>query len=81
MGCGVGCGCGSDPALLWLWCRPAAVALIEHIVWELPHATGTAQKSEKKKKLLGRHTGAFNETGNNGRGTDWGGSERKKGEN
>ena len=26
--CGVGCRCGSDPELLWLWCRPAAVALI-----------------------------------------------------
>ena len=26
--CGVGCRCGSDPALLWLWCRPAAAALI-----------------------------------------------------
>ena len=21
--CGVGCRCGSDPALLWLWCRAA----------------------------------------------------------
>ena len=26
--CGVGCRHGSDPVLLWLWCRPAAVALI-----------------------------------------------------
>ena len=26
--CGVGPSCGSDPALLWLWCRPAAVAPI-----------------------------------------------------
>ena len=26
--CGVGCRCGLDPALLWLWCRLAAVSLI-----------------------------------------------------
>ena len=24
MSCGVGCKCSLDPALLWLWCRPAA---------------------------------------------------------
>ena len=28
-GCGIGCRCGSDPALLWRWCRPAAAALIQ----------------------------------------------------
>ena len=26
--CGVDCRCSSDPPLLWLWCRPAAVAPI-----------------------------------------------------
>ena len=26
--CGVGCGWGSDPELLWLWCRLAAAARI-----------------------------------------------------
>ena len=26
--CGVGCRRGSDPALLWLWHRPVATALI-----------------------------------------------------
>ena len=26
--CGVGCRCGSEPALLWLWRRPAATAPI-----------------------------------------------------
>ena len=25
-----------DPALLWLWCRPAAAALIRLLAWELP---------------------------------------------
>jgi len=46
MSCGVGCRCGSDPALLWLWHRPAAVALIRSLAWELPYATGTALKSK-----------------------------------
>ena len=27
-----------DPALLRLWCRPAAAALILPLVWELPYA-------------------------------------------
>ena len=28
VGCGLGCRCGSDPELLWLWRRPAAAALV-----------------------------------------------------
>ena len=28
LSCGVGWGCGSDPALLWLWHRPAATGPI-----------------------------------------------------
>ena len=47
---GVGRICGSDPALLWLWCWPAAEALIRLLTWELPHAKGAALKSQKKKK-------------------------------
>ena len=50
MSCGVGCSCGLDPALLWLLCRPAAVALIQPLGWELPSAAGAALKSKKKKK-------------------------------
>ena len=34
-----------DPALLWLWCRPAAVALIRPLAWEPPYAKGEALKS------------------------------------
>ena len=45
MSCGVGCRCGFDLALLWLWCRPAAVALIGPLGWQSPHATGVALKS------------------------------------
>ena len=39
-----------DPALLLLWCRPAAEALIQPLAWELPYAVGGALKSKKKKK-------------------------------
>ena len=39
------------PALLWLWCRLAAVVQIRPLAWELPHAMGVALKSKKKKKL------------------------------
>ena len=48
--CGVGCKRASDLALLWLWCRPAAVPLIQPLAQELPCAVGTALKSKKKRK-------------------------------
>ena len=51
MSCGVVCRLGSDPALPWLWYRPAAVALIGALAWELPYAAGTALKKKKKKKI------------------------------
>ena len=35
--CGVAHRCGSDPALLWLWHRPAATAPIRPLAWELPY--------------------------------------------
>ena len=40
---------GLDPVLLWLWlwCRLAAVAQIQPLVWELPYAAGAALKSKK----------------------------------
>ena len=41
---------GSVLALLWLWCRLAAVALIQPLAWEFPYATGVALKRKKKKK-------------------------------
>ena len=50
MSCGVGQRCGSDPALLWLWRRPAAVALIQPLAWELPYAVGVALKEQNKTK-------------------------------
>ena len=50
MSCGVDRRRGLDPALLWLWHKLAAVALIGPLVWDLPHAEGAAPKSESKKK-------------------------------
>ena len=35
--------------LLWLWCRPAAMAPIRPLVWEPPYATGAALEREKTK--------------------------------
>ena len=50
MNCGVGCKRSSDPALLWLWCRPAATALTGPLAWEPPHAAGVALKRPKQNK-------------------------------
>ena len=50
MSCGVVHRLGLDPMLLWLWRRPAAVALIWPPAWELPYAMGAALKKTKKKK-------------------------------
>ena len=37
-----------DLALLWLWCRPAAIVLIGPLAWELPHAAGAALKQQPR---------------------------------
>ena len=50
MSCGVGCRCGLDLALLWLWCRPMATAPIRSRAWEPPYAVGAALKRQEKKK-------------------------------
>ena len=47
--CGVGCRRGLDPALLWLWRRPAAVAPIRPLAWEPPYAAGAALKRKRTK--------------------------------
>ena len=47
---GGGCRCGSDPTLLWLWHRPAAMALIRTLAWEPPYAVGVAQEMAKRQK-------------------------------
>ena len=48
MSCVVGHRHGSDPALLWLWCRLIAVALIQPLAWEFPYVAGSALKSKQK---------------------------------
>ena len=46
---GVDCRGGSDPVLLWLWCRLAAVVPIGHLTWDLPCAVGVALKRKSDK--------------------------------
>ena len=50
MSYGVGRRCSSDPALLWLWCRPVASAPIRPLAWEPPHAMGAALEKAKRPK-------------------------------
>uniref|UniRef100_A0A8D1TEB9 FYVE, RhoGEF and PH domain containing 4 n=1 Tax=Sus scrofa TaxID=9823 RepID=A0A8D1TEB9_PIG len=55
--CGVGCTSSSDPALLWLWCRPVATAPIQPLAREPPYALGealekTKRPPQKKKKKI-----------------------------
>ena len=66
MSCGVGCRQGSDPALLWLWRRPAPTALISPVAWEPPYAAGMALKiakkrGEKKKGIMVHATSEYYE--------------------
>ena len=41
---------GSDPMLLWLWCRLAAAVPSQPLAWELPYAVGAALEKTKIKK-------------------------------
>ena len=52
MNCGVGRKPSSDLALLWLWCRLAATAPIQLLVWELPYAVSVTLKKEEEKLSL-----------------------------
>ena len=47
---GVGCRHGSEPVLLWLWCRPAAVAPIQPQPGNIHMLQGEALKKQKKNK-------------------------------
>ena len=48
MSCGVAHRRGLDLALLWLWCRLAAVALIRPLAWEPPYAASSVLKKINK---------------------------------
>ena len=41
-----------DLALLWLWCRPAAIPLIRPVDWEPPYAADAALKIQKTKIII-----------------------------
>ena len=49
--CSVGHRCSWDPALLWLWHRLIAVAMILPLAWELPYATGAALRRKNHLQL------------------------------
>ena len=57
MSCGVGRRCGSDPKLLWLWCRLAVTALIRPLAWEPPYAVGMALEKAKRQKKQKQKSG------------------------
>ena len=57
MSCGIVCRRGSDPALLWLWCRPVAIALIRPLAWGPPDATRAALEKDEKKETKYRLQG------------------------
>ena len=50
MSCGVGHRRGSDPELLWLWCRLVATAPIGPLAWEPLYDMGGALKRPKQNK-------------------------------
>ena len=49
-----------DPVLLWLWCKLAAIALIQPLAWEFPYAASAALKKKRKKK--GKKSGVFTQS-------------------
>ena len=51
---------GVDPALLWLCCRPAAVAPIRPLAWEPPYDAGAAlEKAKRQKKESSKNKTSF----------------------
>ena len=51
MSCDVDCRLGSDPALLWLWCRPVATVPIQPLAWEPPsYAAGMTLEKAKRQQ-------------------------------
>ena len=41
---------GLDLVLLWRWCRSAAVAPIQPLAWELPHAVDESLKAKRERQ-------------------------------
>ena len=65
MSCAIGHRCSSDPLLLWLWHRMAAVAPIQPLAWEFPYAMpvlpAARQKKKKRKMNVGGRRGGKEE--------------------
>ena len=40
----------TDLVLLWLWCRPAVTALIQHLGWESLYAMGVTLKKKRERE-------------------------------
>ena len=59
MNYGIGDRRGLDLALLWLWYRLAAAALIQSLAWKLPYVVGVALKRPKGGKKKKRPKKAF----------------------
>ena len=57
MTCDVGHRRGSDPALLWLWCRLVATVPIGPQAWEPPYAKGAAPQNKSSQEV--RFPGAY----------------------
>ena len=51
MSYGVGHRCGSELALLWLWCGPAVTALIQPLAWNFHVSLVRPQKDKNKKSF------------------------------
>ena len=51
MNCGVGRRRSSDPALLWLWHKLEATALIQPLAWEPSYAMGAALEKTKRLRV------------------------------
>ena len=50
MSCGIDCRLGSDPELLWLWCRLVVTAPIRPLAGEPPYAEGVVLEKAKRLK-------------------------------
>jgi len=59
MSCGVGHRRGSDPMLLWLWCRLVATAPIRPLACESPYAMGVAPEKTKRQRKKKNKKGHF----------------------
>ena len=52
MSCGVVCGCGLNPMLLWFWRSLTAVALIQPLAWEPTYAVSADLKKQTKQNKI-----------------------------